>query len=304
VEQINTSPRRYFPNLYEGVLEIDELSIAEDTLFKTALEKINALWRNGYLATCDADGIEKYESMLGITANPEIETLEFRRNRLVSRFSVFPSYTMPWLRIRLNELLGIGNWDAYVDFERKELVVETLESASVWTHEVAVTINQIKPASLIFISAPMNCLRVVASEEVSFADIQYNYKLGSWPLGSKPFTEYLEEEVVKMAETPSIQPELLKHVAHFTARDVAYAFINGKLLIPSTDFLEATSTDNLAKIRYEVFASSGLGTITNVKLQDASRNTLAEINVAIDNSSNVRMSHKIKFEEGTNAETA
>lgn len=304
MNQLDTSPRRYFPKVYEGVVEIDALASTEDFLFKTALEKLEVLWRNGYFASCDVDGIARYENMLGIVANPEIETLEFRRSRLVNRFSVFPQYTMPWLRTRLDDLLGAGNWDAYVDTDKRELVVETIASDELWTHEVAVTINQIKPATLIFISAPMQFSGVLANEETTAEDVKFNYVLGSWALGVSPFTEYGTEEVASMAETPTIQPELLKHVARFTASDIAFALINDSHEIPRADFIEATSTDNLAKIRYEVFASVGLGAITNIKLLDVDKNLLAEINVVIDNSANVRLSHKIKFEEGTNAETA
>ncbi len=306
MQQLDTSPRKYFPKVYDGVFEIDELSNVEDELFKTALERLNILWRNGYLATCDVSGIERYENMFGIVANPEIETLEFRRSRLVERFSVFPSYTMPWLRVRLDEMLGAGNWSAFVDFAKRELVIETVEAASttVWTHEVSVTINRIKPANLVFISSPMNAVKVLVNEEVLTSKVQFNYKLGAWALGVKPFAEYTEEEVIKMADAQSIQQAMLDNVARFTATDVAYALINDKYSIPRENFIEAASSGCLARIHYEIPASAELGTITNVKLQDASKNTLAEINVVIDNSSNVRMNHKIRFEEGTNAETA
>jgi len=304
VNQLDTSPRKLFPRVYDGVVEIDELSNAEDTLFKTALENLDALWRNGFFATCDASGVEAYEEMLGITPNPNIETLEFRRNRLLNRFAVFPSYTLPWLRTQLDAMLGSGNWDAYVDYSKYELIIETLDSTAVWTHEVAVTINQIKPANLIFISSPMQLTRILANEEVAFTAVQHYYKLGSWTLGSKPFAKYLEEEVIKVAGTPSIQPELLRHVARFTVDDIAFVLINDTLSISKENFLEATATENLAKVRYEIPANTVQGTISNIKLQDASKNTLAEITVAINNASTVRMSHKIKFEEGINAETA
>ena len=303
MNQIDVSPKQYFPHIYNDVPEIETLSTVEEGLFTAALEKIEILWRNGYLQSCDIDGIERYENILGIVADPTIETIEFRRSRLINRYAIMPTYTMPWLRTRLDELLGIGNWDAYVDFEKRELVVETLQSNTVWTHEVSVLVHQVKPANLVFISAPMNLSRIAVSEQVDTQKIIYKYTLGNWALGQTPFIETLSQEVAKLPEIPSIQDKLLSDVASFTASDIASALINNTLLIPREQFIEATSNANLVKIAYEVFASHGLGTITNIKLRNGAGDVLAEINVAIDNTFNVRMSHKIKFEEAVNETT-
>lgn len=301
---LDTSPRKYFPKVYDGFTEIENLSQAEDYLFQHALQKLDELWKNSFIATCDEEGISNYEKMLRIVPNPSVEDLTFRKGRVLNRFAMIPSFTMPWLTVRLNELLGPGKWTYSIDFDKRELVIETLQASEIWLHEISVTINQVKPANMVFISRPIQAYGILVNEEVFKIDRIDNYKLGSWKLGSKPFTNFSQEEIVKMAETASIQPAMLRRVATFTASDVASVLINNSVRIPREDFIRASSTEGLVNFEYEVYASHGLGTITNVKLQDSLSETLAEINVAIDNTFNVRMRHQILFQEGINAETA
>lgn len=300
---LDTSPRKYFPKVYDGTLEIDELALAEDHLFKQALQSLDNLWKNSFITKSDESGVEMYEKVLGIIPKPAVEDLEFRKERILNRFAMIPSFTMPWLKLRLDELLGKGRWDFSIDYAKRELVIEAVEDSSLWLHEVSVTIHQIKPANMIFISRPLQSFNVLVNETISKSVRTDNYKLGLWTLGLRPFTEFSAEEVVKVAGTPSIQAALLRHVATFTAQDVASVLLNNTLRIPRTNFIRASSDESLVHIEYEVYASSGLGTITNVKLQDSLGETLVEIPVAIDNAFNVRMNHKIRFQEGINAET-
>ena len=298
--QLDTNPRELFPKFYDGILEIDELSKAENVLFKDALEELNTLWKNSFIIHCNEEGIAKYEKVLGIVANPAVEDLTLRKNRVLNRFATIPFFTMPWLRARLDDLLGRGNWTYSIDFEKRELVVETVEASSVWLHEVSVTIHQVKPANMIFVSRPFQAFHILANESVSRSIRTDHYRLGTWKLGVKPFAEYSDMEEIKMADTPSIQPELLRQVAAFTRDDIGAVLINNILRIEKKDFISASTEENLVKIEYEVPASEDLETITNVKILDVLGRILVDTTVAIDNTFNVRMNHKIRFEEGVN----
>lgn len=301
--EIDTSPRKYFPKVYDNTLEIDEIALAEDHLFKEALQSLDSLWKNSFILTCDESGIELYERILKIIPNPTTESLTFRKNRVLNRFAMIPSFTMPWLKVRLDELLGKGNWGYEINYARRELIIEIASTSSAWLHEIGVTVHQVKPANMVFLSRPLQAFNLLVSDEVSIQNRIDHYRLGTWSLGSKPFTEFLNEEVVKMAETPSVQSALLRHVAAFTAQDVASVLVNNTYRIPRSKFIDASSSEGLVHIEYEVLSGEGLGTITNVKLQDSLGETLIEMNVVIDNTFNVRMNHKIRFQEGINAET-
>lgn len=299
---LDTSPRKYFPSVYDDVLEIDEIANAEDELFKNSLTELNSIWRNSFIITCDEVGIAKYEKVLGIVPDLSVEDLAFRKERVINRFAMIPAFTMPWLRARLDELLGVGNWAYSIDFAKRELVVETIEDSSIWLHEVSVTINHVKPANLVFISRPLQAFRVKVCETAAASVRTNNYTFGAWNLRNVPFSEFSDEEVVKMAETPSIQPLLLGRLATFTADDIKSVLVNNRHQIST--FINKSSTGSSTHVEYEVYASAGLGAITNVKLLDALGQTLADITVDIDNTFNVRMHHQIHFGEGINAEAA
>lgn len=308
--ELDTSPRKYFPSVYDEVLEIDELSNAEDFVFKEALSHLDTLWKNSFVRTCNTDGIADYERILGITlvegeeqGLTAEEYLEFRKARVINRLASIPSYTMPWLRGRLSELLGPypQAWFYTIDFAKRELVINIPESRGIWAHEVSVTINQVKPANLVFVSRPIQEFQISVNETVSQSVRTNNYLFGGWRLGNGPFAQFSTPEVAKMANTPSIQPLLLGKLASLTASDVKSVLVNNQLTI--TDFILKTSTNGTVAIEYEVFASHGLGEITNIKLLDAMNQPLADITVSIDNTFNVRLHHNIEIMEGLNAET-
>lgn len=310
MDKLDTSPRKYFPSVYDEILEIDEISNAEDNIFRDALSHLDKLWKNSFVHTCDADGVAHYENVLGITLVPNEEQgltaeeyLAFRKTRVINRLASIPSYTMPWLRGRLSELLGPypEKWFYTIDFAKRELVVNIPESSGIWAHEVSVTINQVKPANLVFVSRPIQEFKILVGETVSKSVRTNNYKLGSWKLGNGPFSQFSDAEVAKMASANSIQPSLLGKLATFTAADVKSVLINDKHSI--TDFILKSASNGTVSIEYEVFASAGLGEITNIKLLDALNVPLANITVSIDNTFNVRLHHNIEIMEGVNAET-
>ena len=312
--ELDTSPKKYFPSVYDEILEIDKITDIEDKLFKDARSRLDNLWKNAFVATCNAEGIAHYEKVLGIVLNPvesegftEEDYLNFRRDRILNRFATIPVFTMPWLRARLDTLFGIRHkeYELYINRtangDVKELIVETTEKSTAWLHEVSVTINHVKPANLVFISRPSQAYLLFVNETVSKSVRIDNYRMGTWKLGNLPFSQFSESEVAKMAESPSIQARLLNKLAAFTADDVKAVLINNTHKL--TDFIDKSSVGDNTFIEYEVYASLGLGAITNIKLLDALDQPLANMTVSIDNTFNVRMSHKIHFEEGINAET-
>lgn len=286
------------PNIYRDIKETDALMQAENFLFDILGYQFNKTLNNQFVITADLDGILEYEKIFGISANPATEDLEFRRQRILNRMSIKPPFTLRFLKQRLNEIIGVGAWEAYLDYENYTLYIETAVQNQIWYKELQITINRIKPANIVFINRPVNYRTIVAGETVSKTSRIDNYRLGvSWNLGAKAFSTFTDEEVIKLPNIRSIQQGMLNTVAGFTASAVAYAIINNTYRINSADFISAESVDNEAIISYNVPSSSGLGFITNVKLYDAQDILLEESSLYVDNSFDVQMKHKIKFKE-------
>ena len=181
---------KYFPTIYSGVRETEELALAENPLFDKAIFELDRLWANKFILTAGVDGIEDFEALLGILANPELEDLEFRRARVLHRWSLTSPFTMPYLRMKLDELLGVGNWSYELHFNEYELVIEAPAIDPAWGHEISVMVTAIKPANIIFVSRPAVAKDVLVSERISMRKnlFHWNYPLNStWQLGRLPF---------------------------------------------------------------------------------------------------------------------
>lgn len=101
----------YFPNIYKDVLEIDTLIEVENELFDDLNTKTTEVEDNQFVLTSNSRGLEVFEKMLNIIANPAIESIQFRRERIINRLSTAPPYTLRYLKQRLNSLLGVDNYD-------------------------------------------------------------------------------------------------------------------------------------------------------------------------------------------------
>ena len=294
-----TSPRNLFPSIFDGVREIDELSKVENASFATALAKLTQTWNNQFIMTCDASGIEMFERVLGIMANPEVESLDFRRTRVRNRFSQVPPFTMPWLRTKFNDMFGEGNWSAEVDFANRILSIEAVSENASWAHEISVTITKIKPANLTFVNRPKLAVRINTAETISLSHRQNNYRLGvSWYLGSTPFANYSDPEVIKMASTPSIQPNMLNALAAFTADEIASVLVNDTYVISRASFKAISSTAATTTLEYEVPNGAVDGPITNVKVRNANGDVLAVGNLYVDSTYAASLKHTFTFKEG------
>ena len=287
----------YLPRIYKNILEFDKLIETENELFDSINSETNKVKNNQYVLTADLDGIIMYEKMLGITANPAIEDIEFRKNRIINRLSMTVPFTMRFLKNRLDEIIGKDKWTAYLDFDNYTLYVESSAVNQIWYHEILVTVNKLKPANIVFINKPLVYEEIRAGESINLTQINFNYRLGStWVLGLKPFTSLDDMGVIKVATTPSIKQDLLNHVATFTASDIADVRINGTFMVPA--FVTKVAVNNQAIIEYEISETDGISEITQIELLDSVGTILADSTVYVPILERVILKHTIQIKEG------
>ena len=292
-----SNPKQYLPWIYNNVREMDELMATEQLSLNELEAVISKWWANQYIPIADEDGIKVYEDQIGIIANPATEDLEFRRRRLLNRYSLQPPFTMRYLRIKLDEIIGVGKWNAWVDNEAFTLYIESSAENQNWFSEVSITINSIKPANIIFINKPTVYHTLLENETVLKKAMIWNYRLGTqWVLGQKPFLSYAGEEVVVLASTPSITDEMLNKMATFTASEIKSVRINKSYSINS--FVTKQASRNVITIEYDVQTSSGITSITQIELLDAGGKVLTNNMVYIPLAEGVRLKHTILVKEG------
>lgn len=290
-----TSTRELFPSVYNGVLEISVLSETDDVLLDRALAKLERAQLNQFILTADEETISVYEKMFSILANPTTETLQFRRERVLNRMSLQPPFTMRWLQNKLDEIIGVGKWDAYVDYANRTLYIESFVVNQQWFNELRITINRIKPCNLVFVNKPLIMADVVANETIVSATQHYNYVLGHWQLGQKPFTTIDPEEVIKLPSVKSINPNLLADIASFSATDVVAVRLNGSVKL--SDFTTKAGQGTTMIVEYKVKPAQARE-IMQIELLGTGDKVLTASAVYIPVTEAVICKHSINFKEG------
>ncbi len=290
-----TSTRDLFPSVYNGVLEISVLSETDDVLLDQSLAKLERAQLNQFILTADEETISVYEKMFSILANPTTETLQFRRERILNRMSLQPPFTMRWLQNKLNEIIGVGKWNAYVDYANRTLYIESFVVNQQWFNELRITINRIKPCNLVFVNKPLIMADVVANETIVSATQHYNYILGQWQLGQEPFATTDSEEVIKLPSVNSINPNLLADVASFSATDVVAVRLNGSVKL--SNFTTKAGQGTTTIVEYEVKPAQA-SEITQIELLGTGDRVLTASAVYIPVTEAVICKHSINFKEG------
>lgn len=315
-----SNPKQYLPWIYNNIRETDELMETE----RRSLDELNGIidkwWANQYIPIADEDGIKVYEDQIGIIANPATEDLEFRRRRLLNRYSLQPPFTMRYLKIKLDEIIGVGKWNAWVDNDAFTLYIESSAENQNWYQEILITLHMIKPANIVFINKPLLTSQLNISEAIDKSELvwnyglgtkwvlgalpflwhknsKWNYQLGTWSLGQEPFILKIWEGLV-LATTPSIKQRLLNDVASFTADEIAKVRLNHELVINATDFMVHAVEENIVTIEYSVDSSSGFSSIDLIEVLNKYDAVLTSSAVYVPLIEGVSFKHTILVKEG------
>lgn len=187
----------YLPEYYREIEDFKALSNTETIELDNMEIAIQQLLDDQFVMTASVDAIKRRERMLGIQADPTTESLEFRRKRLINRYSTKPPFTRRWLQQQLDRLVGPGMTIVSVDPQQFILIVTAnIENANVF-REVIHTVDAVKPANMVYQQNTALHADIGLDERISKQDITWNYALGSWQLGAQPFSTLGAEEVIK-----------------------------------------------------------------------------------------------------------
>lgn len=282
------------PPWYRRIQDYQQICQTEQEQFDLLAEEITSVAQNFFFQSMDVSAVSQWEKVLGIVPNPVSESISFRRSRLLNRISTRPPYTMEFLRQRLDVLIGPGAWTARMDYPNYTLYVESSAENQQYAAEVAVTINRIKPAHIVYINTPLLSAGLLLSEQIDLSQRIYNYRLGGWGLGVAPFASETPQGVIKMPETKSIQQKLLEGVAGFVSGDIASARVNGTVTIAD---LEKRGDGSRLTVTYSV-AQDQAAEITQVELLDTDGNVLTASTVYIPVTGSTVLKHTIPVREG------
>ena len=304
------------PPWYREVLDYQAICEAEQPMFDEVQAAAAQLLLNLDFLSMDLASVELWERALQILPEPAAESLDFRRFRLLNRISTKPPYTLRLLEGKLDELAGQGLWSMEIDYPNYTIYVDRAAQGMNYTLELEWTINHIKPAHMAYVSRPYTVASVLVAEQLSYTPTSWNYLLGSWRLGEKPFSddapawnyqlgswklgeqpfESLEEIVAKPESTPSVQLPLLSAAAEAVMQTIYAVRINGATTITALQKSAAGS-----QVQVTAAASQSIAeVITKEELLDGLGNVLSSAEVYIPVTGAVQLNYRITVREGTN----
>lgn len=96
------------PGIYHTVREFQQIARTEDDEFAQWQENNQKDLDDSFIKTAGEESISIWENEIGIRPDVINESIDFRRQRLINRYTIKPPFTMHWLEQQLKQLLGDG----------------------------------------------------------------------------------------------------------------------------------------------------------------------------------------------------
>lgn len=112
------------PPWYREILDYQEICRTEEEQLTALAEDVTGVADNFFFQTMDERAVSLWEKVFSITPDTTVEDLEFRRVRLLNRFSTRPPFTISFLYYKLDELIGIDRWNASIENYTLELEID------------------------------------------------------------------------------------------------------------------------------------------------------------------------------------
>jgi len=188
----------YLPEFYHRIKDFMELDKTESAELVDLASAVQRLLDDQFVTTSSLGALKRRERMLGIQADPSVETVAFRRNRIINRYSTKPPFTLRYLQEQLDRLVGPGRTVADIDVQNFRLTITTaIDDAEIF-REVEHTVKVIIPANIVYQQNTALQDDIELVESIAVQDVTWNYKLdGSWQLGAAPFATLGPEVPVK-----------------------------------------------------------------------------------------------------------
>lgn len=186
------------PPVLQDIIDFQAVTSTEAEELNQAVQSAEWLLAEQFVMTASESGVRRRERMLNIRADRTAETLDFRRLRLINRYSTKPPFTLRYLQDRLDFLVGEGMATASIDVEQFVLsIAASIENAAIFK-ELEHTVAVVKPANIVYRQETALADTLVFEERITKRTIERNMRLStSWRLGRTPFAMASEEVVIR-----------------------------------------------------------------------------------------------------------
>lgn len=141
----------FLPEFIQEYREIKHILNSEQPEIQKLEDETEIIKNNQFILTCDVNGIEKFENLLGISPMPD-DTLDARISRVITRWNDSIPYTFRGLQEKLNIMCGEGNYLLIPNFNEYELEIVVSLPLSGQADELDYMLSYMIPANIVVTS--------------------------------------------------------------------------------------------------------------------------------------------------------
>ena len=285
-----------YPNFERKILEFKKIAGAEDMFISDADFERQRVLANQFVLTADANGLSMFENLYGIIPQ-STDSLELRRERILIRIQLQPPYTVKFLKLQLDKIIGKGQYELDIDYDKFEISIGSVAKNQTYAQEISIIMGKILPCNMRYITTPLVLAKMLLGETDFLINIIQNYRLGTtWNLGQKPFASRGDEEVIKMAGVSSFNQKILNETAQFLNSKIAKVLVNGTQEITTFDLQKLD--ENVITVEYSITEDMNIPFVRNIKLLQADGSVITNSDVYVPAIGDVVIKHKITVAEG------
>ena len=288
-ERIRRDTLNDFPEVIQNINDFKAMSASNNIQNELLADDMEQFERDLYFDTMQEDVVKMHEKFFDIHSL-DGETLQFRRERIKSRYNIKPPFTRNYMKEKLDLIIGEEKYNLTVNCMNKSITVEASMEDKPYFEELYVTFNLIKPCTMVFITKPYTVCGIKISDAISRRTVQFykmdgSKKLDGWKLGNVGDSM----EVMTMTNTTNLVQEEKRNIKE----KVAKILINDTLVI--TNFAKII-TNGGVEISY--YVDSSVTEVTNIKILKSDNTVLTESTVYVPNQVNMEFKQVIKVQEG------
>lgn len=139
----------YMPELYNRNIEMNNIIDSEEDELEDRLKfGIENSFKDTFAVIATEKGLQNFEKMFNIKVNPDEDTLEFRRQRIISRLVSSIPFTETYLKNQLNMFLGKGTWNYTIDYNNYSITINSLKPGNAWYQELLDFLDRTIPCNM------------------------------------------------------------------------------------------------------------------------------------------------------------
>lgn len=156
--------REYMPSLYENNAEMNALLYSEELEFENNVKpNVDNVFNDNFVVKATTNGLENFEKILSITANPSTESITFRRERIINRLMSNIPFTERFLQSQLDTIIGKNTnadftpdnsnnqyWYYEINYNNYTLDIYITIPGRGWLNELYNMLSEIIPCNILY----------------------------------------------------------------------------------------------------------------------------------------------------------